>query len=198
MGYYTYYSLNYNIPDGAPADTEDQVNKRFVEIFEDGNCSPDDLKHYYYSERYGWKGAIDTALQEELKWYDHDDEMIALSKEFPEVEFTLDGTGEESDDLWTTYYKNGKAQHAPCQFVYDEPMIFSNSEEAIRNNEIDNFCRKLAAQWKRYPNYRFAQMICNVFGDMGYDPFYAKDDIMLQRIEEHLDDVLTPEDDTEV
>jgi hypothetical protein len=48
----------------------------------------------------------------ECKWYNHDEDMAVLSKEFPTIVFKLSGDGEEADDIWTKYYKNGKKQEA--------------------------------------------------------------------------------------
>lgn len=43
-----------------------------------------------------------------VKWYDHDDHMIAISKLYPDVIFLLEGHGEESGDIWLTAYHYGK------------------------------------------------------------------------------------------
>lgn len=56
----------------------------------------------------------------ECKWYEHDEEMIELSKQFPETVFCLYGNGEENSDTWYTYYKNGKKQYCPAKITYDE------------------------------------------------------------------------------
>jgi len=39
---------------------------------------------------------------------------------YPDILFTLEGKGEESDDLWISYYQNGKAQHCQAEIVYPE------------------------------------------------------------------------------
>ena len=57
---------------------------------------------------------------EERKWYEHDKEMIELSKQFPETVFCLYGNGEENGDTWYKYYKNGKSQYCPAKITYDE------------------------------------------------------------------------------
>ena len=57
---------------------------------------------------------------ESSKWYEHDEEMLEMSKAFPEIVFYLHGEGEESGDLWFTYYKNGKKQYCPARIEFDE------------------------------------------------------------------------------
>lgn len=52
-------------------------------------------------------GAID---QDTIKWYGHDEDLIKVSKNYPDVLFTLDGEGEESGDVWRKYYKNGETE----------------------------------------------------------------------------------------
>lgn len=49
------------------------------------------------------------------KWYDRDKDMKAFSLKYPDVLFKLNGEGEESGDIWNTYYKNGKSQ--TCQAI---------------------------------------------------------------------------------
>lgn len=80
-----------------------------------------------------WRKEIDEAIsqekdmdyavgeyKQECKWYDHDKDMISFSKRFPDVLFTLEGQGEESGDLWNTYYKNGRMQHCTAIITYEE------------------------------------------------------------------------------
>src|SRR5271167_3366834 len=62
-----------------------------------------------------------------IKWYDHKDEMIALSKRFPDTLFTLYGDGEESRDLWVKYFKNGKMQSYEAEIIY--PPVNENGWE---------------------------------------------------------------------
>lgn len=54
------------------------------------------------------------------KWYDHEDHMKALSLRYKDVLFTLRGNGEESDDIWCKYFKNGKMQRSQAKIVFDE------------------------------------------------------------------------------
>ena len=54
------------------------------------------------------------------KWYDSHEDMLELSKEFPEYVFQLDGNGEGNDDVWRQYYKDGKSQNANARVIYDD------------------------------------------------------------------------------
>ena len=53
----------------------------------------------------------------------------------------------------------------------------------MRNpNRIDSFCTELAKIWHKVPDWRFGQLICNVFGEMaadGHNPFFPEEDEML-------------------
>ncbi|MBG9520248.1 MULTISPECIES: hypothetical protein [Bacillus cereus group] len=57
---------------------------------------------------------------DETKWYNHETEMSAISRLYPDVIFELSGEGEGSGDLWRDYYKNGKIQRCPAKITYDE------------------------------------------------------------------------------
>lgn len=55
----------------------------------------------------------------EVKWYDWETHMKALSREYPDVLFTLSGDGEENGDLWKAYFKNGKCQYEKAKITFD-------------------------------------------------------------------------------
>lgn len=57
---------------------------------------------------------------EACKWYDYDTDMTYLSKTFPEILFTLNGSGEESRDIWRCYYKGGKKWHIKAQIDFPD------------------------------------------------------------------------------
>lgn len=52
---------------------------------------------------------------DECKWYDHEEDMILLSQEFPNVLFKLHGEGEENGDIWDKYFMDGKMQYCPAK-----------------------------------------------------------------------------------
>lgn len=58
---------------------------------------------------------------EPVNWFSSNEDMIELSKAFPEFTFRLDGDGEASDDMWTHYYKNGEDELCMVQMIYPPP-----------------------------------------------------------------------------
>ena len=49
---------------------------------------------------------------------------------------------------------------------------------------IDKFCNQLAEIWKtNYPDWRFGQLIVNVFSSFDIDPFFPEEDEMIQKFE---------------
>ena len=43
------------------------------------------------------------------KWYSYDSDVKLLSEKFPNIVFTVDGQGEDSDDFWKHYFLTEKA-----------------------------------------------------------------------------------------
>lgn len=56
----------------------------------------------------------------ETKWYEHEEHMKAISKQYPDVIFQLNGEGEESGDIWVKYFVNGKMQVAEAKITFDD------------------------------------------------------------------------------
>jgi hypothetical protein len=72
--------------------------------------------------------ALDEYLNtnDEVKWYDAEDDLREISKEFPEVLFELHGEGEDVGDIWNEYFKNGKVQYCKAEIVippFDESKL---------------------------------------------------------------------------
>ena len=70
--------------------------------------------------------AVLSAMEEgyacdDMKWYEHDKDMKALSSAFPNVLFCLDGKGEDDDDLWRSYFLNGKRQLCRAKITIEYP-----------------------------------------------------------------------------
>lgn len=71
-----------------------------------------------YDTNYGKLSQFIGGYGESIKWYDHEIDMKAFSKRFPDVVFTLHGEGEESGDLWVKYFKDGKMQRVDAVISY--------------------------------------------------------------------------------
>ena len=53
-----------------------------------------------------------------IKWYNWEEDMCAISKRYPSVLFTLTGIGEDSEDQWRAYFKNGLNQTETAVITY--------------------------------------------------------------------------------
>lgn len=113
MGYYTSFDLSYDLT-GTPFKPEEidtEISKMNV------------LELYG-----GWFGVA--------KWYNHQEDMAYLSMKFPGVLFTLYGNGDDSEDFWYEYYKNGMVQNCPAHITFDDydeslliPVLDMNDDE---------------------------------------------------------------------
>lgn len=59
----------------------------------------------------------------ECKWYNHMNDVVDLSKQYPGVLFTLHGWGEEPEDVWRLYVRDGECQRAVARLVFDAPTV---------------------------------------------------------------------------
>ena len=55
-----------------------------------------------------------------VKWYDYYEDMVKLSKMFPDLVLQVDGEGEETGDIWRTFWKDGKYQEAKRVVTIEE------------------------------------------------------------------------------
>jgi hypothetical protein len=98
MGYHTYYNVNL-IPDD-----------RRMEIIED-------LRNTYESARWG----LDEHgyCNQDMSWYSWNEDIRKFSEKYPDVLFVVDGEGDDTEDLWISYFQNGKNQHVQARIIYD-------------------------------------------------------------------------------
>ena len=59
-------------------------------------------------------------------------------------------------------------------------------------NRIDKFCNDFAELWKKVPDWRFGQLICNTFGYLGGDPFFIEEDEMIKKLTVIMDSSIAP------
>ena len=96
MGYNTSYSLSF-----------DESNTNVVVFLESIKDTHDS---YLYD---AW-----TDNLSECKWYDHQADLEALSAIFPEVLFSLEGYGEENEDIWKMYALNGNSYRIDAEITF--------------------------------------------------------------------------------
>ena len=73
-----------------------------------------------YAAEISEASGYDNCFDEELKWYDHEEDMRKYSEKHPDVLFLLEGDGEENGDQWIEYYQNGKSQRCPAIITFEE------------------------------------------------------------------------------
>ena len=81
------------------------------------------IMHFDYEDDFNiYMPVEDNTIRsgDSMKWYDHDEDCATLSKVFPGVVFKLHGEGEETGDIWNSYYKDGQCQICRAKFVYPE------------------------------------------------------------------------------
>ena len=57
------------------------------------------------------------------KWYEREEELIALTKRHPELNITLYCDGEDND-RWVEYYKNGETEIGTATLIYSKPTLW--------------------------------------------------------------------------
>lgn len=106
MSYKTDYVLEVQ---GVDKHTFDAIDKALVEI--NGDMEP--VCPHPTDTDFHWNGL-------ELSWYDHEEDMVKLSQQFPDILFILSGNGENAGNLWKAYFLGGLIQRAPARIVYDD------------------------------------------------------------------------------
>lgn len=107
MGYYT----NINMTISPEPNQEDELKiMRMIASF------VDEVPEERISDNHAF-----WCLCDAVKWYDRIDDMIVVSRRFPEYTFVLDGEGEDSDDIWREFYHNGEWEGIEAQIMFPKP-----------------------------------------------------------------------------
>lgn len=107
MGYYTRFDLEIK-PEQTEAHELEIIKAIMAKICD---CSPEAIAD----------DEAEYCFDDSLKWYDHDEDMIEISKQFPDVLFILKGEGEDHDDMWRNYYHNGEYEETYAEIVFPTP-----------------------------------------------------------------------------
>ena len=122
MGYYTRYSMEIQDIDNKGYDSY-KIAKYMLDKQEESDrfyAFEYELKDFVENEDTESRTRCELSLysDDEYKWYDNEDDMLLLSKEFPDVLFKLHGEGEDKEDIWDKYFMNGKMQYCPAEIIY--------------------------------------------------------------------------------
>lgn len=110
MGYYTKFKLTISKYIGEKADpSETRIN---------GDSIIKQLRESSIGARCAFDCYGETL--DDTKWYDSTKEMIAFSLKHPDILFKLEGEGEESGDIWISYFLNGKQQYCKGIVTFEE------------------------------------------------------------------------------
>ena len=101
MGYETRYDLSRT--NNSPSTSE--IAKLICEI----GGYPSEHNFMTSALEYGWG----------IKWYDHEKDMIKVSEHWPDVEFVLNGVGDDFPDIWRKTFKNGQISRFRAVIRYE-------------------------------------------------------------------------------
>jgi hypothetical protein len=101
MGYQTFYQLTL-----CSDNKEDR--ERFLNI-----TVPNASKHFLKNL---CDGNLDT-----MKWYEWKEDMLAVSRQVPDIRFVLRGEGEGGADIWEAHFFNGKVCVCQGEIFIPEP-----------------------------------------------------------------------------
>ena len=122
MGYYTRYSMEIQDIDNKGYDSY-KIAKYMLdkqEEFDRFYAFEYELKDFVRNKDTESRTRCELSLysDDECKWYNNEDDMLLLSKEFPDVLFKLHGEGQDNEDIWDKYFMNGKMQYCPAEIMY--------------------------------------------------------------------------------
>lgn len=72
-----------------------------------------------------------------MKWYDHHEDMCELSKRYPNLLLWLTGNGEESGDIWKAWYRNGKSVVVKPKLDFPIPADIDQSLPLIPEDDLE-------------------------------------------------------------
>ena len=98
MGYHTYYTLSVI---GANRTDQERIREMLANL---------GVLGYALQEGSG----TEYGTNEPVNWFCHDDDMLEISRRFPQVLFSLHGEGESNGDIWESHYLGGKTYTQPA------------------------------------------------------------------------------------
>lgn len=107
MGYATSYTLfAHNVSDS-------DVAEKILESLDDHGIIGYALENDWYFEN----GDVHYSTCGGCTWYDHEEDMRAISEEFPDIHFELHGEGDLNADIWTQHFLGGRSQLCEAEII---------------------------------------------------------------------------------
>lgn len=124
MGYYTTFKMGVESSKNNDASSLNQFQYDVDSEYEFGS----------YELQLDWliHGDCDS-----LKWYDYNLDMCELSKRYPNLLLWLTGEGEESGDIWKSWYRNGKSVQVRPQMDFPIPADIDQSLPLIPEGDLE-------------------------------------------------------------
>ena len=113
MGYYTRHNLNIHQIDDEKINNSETLRQDLENEINKAIEAHDDLYYAVGSVTEDW-------ICDDCKWYNSRKDMMEFSKLFPNVVFELEELGESNEDMWKTYFKNGKYQECQAIITYED------------------------------------------------------------------------------
>lgn len=131
MGYYTHYEITIKDPktleDRLPEFTalrEEAAEFKKLDARSKNKYRKDYIKRLQKAAKAidsvsddAWSSFDYTVSGERNKWYDYELDMSSISMAFPEFLFQVEGSGEESGDLWIKWFYRGQMQGGKAEIV---------------------------------------------------------------------------------
>ena len=108
MGYNTVFHLDWD-PDHP---TMDDVVHKLVTLADNLHREHED----YPTAARRWKDFLTG--EEETSWGDYDYHMTLISVAWPHVTFRLEGAGDQREDVWRTYFRDGRSKTLMAEIVH--------------------------------------------------------------------------------
>lgn len=116
MGYYTYYEVLEVQGESADVMREDFLAGRIETEYGSLNEIFEDLPGH----------AMDS-----MKWYGWKADMVSISELYPDTLIVVSGDGEDSDDTWRAYFRNGQSELIYPEIIWPDP-----SPDLLNNHPV--------------------------------------------------------------
>ena len=116
MGYYTYFTLR----DNASMEKRREIALWMAENLDEWEWSREN-RNLIEEIQTTTFCPYDYLFDDSMKWYEHNQDMKLVARQFPDVVFILQGIGEEFGDIWKKYYHGDDYHESAVRMVFDTP-----------------------------------------------------------------------------